>query len=473
MVREIIHVQVGQCGNQIGNAFWTTMCKEHKLEVDGKFKGKPEEKDNQLRLDKIDVYYQEAGTMRFVPRACLVDLEPGIMDVIKASPMGALFKPDNMCFGASGAGNNWAKGHYTEGAELIDEAVDIIRRETEGCDCPQGFQLTQSIGGGTGSGMGTLLLLKIRDNYPDRITATFSVYPSPKVSDVVVEPYNATLSIHQLLENSDETFVIDNEALFSISHNVLKQKEPKYADLNWVISMVMSGITASLRFSGKLNGDLRKMGVNLVPFPRLHFFLLAQAPLFAPGQGEMVKLTVQELTDQMWSSRNFLSNVKSEDGKYLTASCGYRGPIATQEVDDEVAKIQQKMADDFVTWIPNNIKTAIINVPPEGCGMSGTFTANTTAIKGVFQRISAQFAKMYKRKAFLHWYKGEGMDEMEFQEADKNVRDLITEYQDKQDAVVDLEADEDGDEDEDEDEDGDEDGDEEEEEDDEEEEEDF
>merc|ERR1712154_361908 len=97
-----------------------------------------------------------------------------------------------------------------------------------------------------------------------------------------------------------------------------------------------------------------------------------------------------------------------------------------------------------------------------GSEISGTFVANTTAIKGVFQRISAQFAKMYKRKAFLHWYKGEGMDEMEFQEADKNVRDLITEYQDKPDAVVDLEDDdEDEDEDEDEEEDGDEDGDEE------------
>merc|ERR1712039_783700 len=250
---------------------------------------------------------------------------------------------------------------------------------------------------------------------------------------------------------------------------VLKQKEPKYSDLNWVISMVMSGITASLRFSGKLNGDLRKMGVNLVPFPRLHFFLLAQAPLFAPGQGSKVKLTVQELTDQMWSSRNFLSNVKSEDGKYLTASCAYRGALATQEIEDEVAKIQQKMADDFVTWIPNNIKSSLIEVPPEGSAISGTFVANTTAIKGVFQRISAQFAKMYKRKAFLHWYKGEGMDEMEFQEADKNVRDLITEYQDKQDAVVDLDGDEeeedDDDEEDEEEEDGDEDEEEEEEED--------
>merc|ERR1712025_1543303 len=139
-----------------------------------------------------------------------------------------------------------------------------------------------------------------------------------------------------------------------------------------------------------------------------------------------------------------------------TASCGYRGAIATSEVDDELLKIQNKMTDDFVTWIPNNIKSAIITVPPAGTDMSATFVANTTAIKGVFQRISAQFAKMYKRKAFLHWYKGEGMDEMEFQEADKNVRDLITEYQDKQDAVVDLDGD--GDEDEDEDDEEEEDG---------------
>merc|ERR1712117_754057 len=148
-------------------------------------------------------------------------------------------------------------------------------------------------------------------------------------------------------------------------------------------------------------------------------------------------------TDQMWSSRNFLSNVKSEDGKYLTASCGYRGSMATSGVDDEIAKIQAKMADDFVTWIPNNIKSAIITVPPEGTEMSSTFVANTTAIKGVFQRISAQFAKMYKRKPFLHWYKGEGMDEMEFQEADKNVRDLITEYQDKESAKYEEDGSED------------------------------
>ena len=102
-----------------------------------------------------------------------------------------------------------------------------------------------------------------------------------------------------------------------------------------------------------------------------------------------------------------MANIKPEDGKYLSASCGYRRNLATQEVDDEIPKIQQKMSDDFVTWIPNNIKSAIVTVPPEDTPMSGTFVANNTALKSVFTRISAQFAKMYERKAFLHWYKGE------------------------------------------------------------------
>merc|ERR1712056_71507 len=103
-------------------------------------------------------------------------------------------------------------------------------------------------------------------------------------------------------------------------------------------------------------------------------------------------------------------------------------------------KLNSKNADDFVEWIPNNLKTGVITTAPKTSNMSTTFIANTTALKGIFQRLATQFGAMYRRKAFLHWYKGEGMDEMEFQEADKNVRDLITEYQDKQDATYEEDA---------------------------------
>jgi len=181
----------------------------------------------------------------------MVDLEPGTMDAIREGTYGRLFHPNNFIFGQAGAGNNWAKGHYTEGAELVDQVMDVVRKEAEGCDCMQvgyshrslsislinytivqGFQVTHSLGGGTGSGMGTLLVQKIREDYPDRIVSTFSVAPSPKVSDTVVEPYNATLSLHQLIESTDETFCIDNEALYDICFRTLKLQEPSYDDLN-------------------------------------------------------------------------------------------------------------------------------------------------------------------------------------------------------------------------------------------------
>ena len=129
----------------------------------------------------------------------------------------------------------------------------MVRKEAEGCDCLQGFRLTHSLGGGTGSGMGTLLISKIREEYPDRIMNTFSVVPSPKVSDTVVEPYNATLSVHQLVENTDETYCIDNEALYDICFRTLKLTTPTYGDLNHLVSATMSGVTTCLRFPGQLN----------------------------------------------------------------------------------------------------------------------------------------------------------------------------------------------------------------------------
>ncbi|KAK1365470.1 hypothetical protein POM88_041031 [Heracleum sosnowskyi] len=82
-----------------------------------------------------------------------MDLEPGTMDSLRSGPYGQIFRPDDFVFGQSGAGNNWAKGHYTEGAELIDSVLDVVRKEAENCDRLQGFQVCHSLGGGTGSGM--------------------------------------------------------------------------------------------------------------------------------------------------------------------------------------------------------------------------------------------------------------------------------------------------------------------------------
>jgi tubulin beta len=152
---------------------------------------------------RSEVYFNEVPGGRFVPRSVMVDLEPGVLNAVQScNRMGRLFRPDNFLSAQSGAGNNWAKGYFTEGAGIIEEALDMIRKEVELCEALQSFQITHSIGGGTGSGLGSLILEKLSEEYSDKLSFSFSVLPGSTtgvVSDVVTEPYNSVLTLNNLI----------------------------------------------------------------------------------------------------------------------------------------------------------------------------------------------------------------------------------------------------------------------------------
>ncbi len=356
MTREIVTFSVGQAGTQISTQFWQQLLAEHGLDQDGTFHGTEAEEQ---KLARVGVFFEASGLQnKYVPRNITVDLEPGTIDVVKHGPLGKLFRPDNMINGQNGAGNNFSKGFYTEGAELMDSVMDVARKEAEKTDMLQGFQLIHSIGGGTGSGLGTNLLTKLREEYPDRMLATWSVLPSPKVSEVVVEPYNATLSFHQLVENADLSFCLDNEALYDICQKTLKIKEPGYPELNNIIANALCGSTTSLRFPGQLNSDFRKLGVNMVPFPRLHFFTCGYAPLVAPGSKAYSSPKIHDLVQQGLSQSNTMAAIDARLGKYLTIAAMFRGAVKSKDVEDEMYNVQQRNAANFVEWIPQNVLTS-------------------------------------------------------------------------------------------------------------------
>eukprot|EP00002_Diphylleia_rotans_P004455 TRINITY_DN13292_c0_g1_i1.p1 TRINITY_DN13292_c0_g1~~TRINITY_DN13292_c0_g1_i1.p1 ORF type:complete len:444 (+),score=91.16 TRINITY_DN13292_c0_g1_i1:60-1391(+) len=430
-MRKIVHLQVGQSGNQMGAKFWEVISDEHGVDPRGTYRG-----ESDLQLERINVYYNEAGSGRYVPRAILADLEPGTRDAITSGPFGELFRPDNFVFGKNGAGNNYARGYYTEGSEILDVVLDVVRKEVEGCDCLHAFQICHSIGGGTGSGFGSLLLSNVRDEYPQVIISNFVIFPSAKVSDAVVEPYNALLASQSLIEKTDQVMVFDNEALYDICDKTLGLKSPTFGDLNHLISTVMSGVTCSLRFPGQLNSDMRKLSVNLVPFPRLHFFLLGFSPLTARSNQQYRNITVADLTQQLFDAKNMMASCDPRNGRYLAAAVSFRGRLSTKELEEQMVNTQSKNSAYFIEWIPNNIKTSSCDIPPKGLKLSGCFIGNSTCMKKIMDNVADQFATIYKRKAFLHAYTGEGMDEMEFAEAENNLRDLSSEYQQYQDAQV-------------------------------------
>ncbi|KAF9478839.1 beta-tubulin 2 tubb2 [Pholiota conissans] len=435
--REILNVQVGQAGNQVGETFWQMLLAEHGIDNSGTYRG-----NDPLQLQRAGVYFDEiidGSTTRYVPRSVQVDLEAGVCNRLRGGILGDLFRPDTYLHSESGAGNNWAKGYYTEGAELVDSILDIVRRQAETCDALQGFQILHSLGGGTGAGLGSLLLSKLREEFPDRMMATFSVLPSPKVSETIVEPYNAMLSVHQLVDNSDLTICIDNEALYDICTKTMKIPNPNFENLNNLIAQVMCGVSTSLRFPGQLNGDLRKLGMNLVPFPRLHFLMPSYAPFYDPKAKHFEGTSVAELTKALFDRKNLLVACDPRFGRYLTAATIFRGNISSREAEVAVHDLQAKNSQHFVEWIPDNVSVSLVRVPPVGQTQSATALSNSTAIQELFKRTLENFSVMFKRRAFLHWYTGEGMDIMEFSEAENNTRDLIAEYQQYQEATADEE----------------------------------
>ncbi|KAM3725364.1 Tubulin beta-1 chain [Dirofilaria immitis] len=404
----IVNIQIGRCGNQIGTKFWETIANEHGIEPDGTYKG-----DSPLRSERN----------KYAPRTVLIDSEPRLLEAINFSRYGKIFRLNNFLFCIS---SNYTKGYCVEEMD-VDMAMDIIRREAEISDGLQGFQFMYSLGGGTGSRLGSLLITKIREEYPKRTLSSFSMFPTTKLWDALAtEPYNATLSAPHLIENIDETFCIDNEALRDISLRTLRLTQPLYSDFNHIASMAISGVTSLFRFPGQLNADLHELAINMIPLPKLHFLMFGCTPLTTRNAPELELCKTNDLIQQLFDMRHMMAAYDPRNGRYLAASAVFRGPISMEDLESEMSDVRMTMTPKD---IPKNIKLAIRDIPTRRTKNSAISLFNTTAIREIFSNIRTKYEAIFHRKKNLHWYESEGMSEAEFIEADNTIKDIIAEYQ--------------------------------------------
>lgn len=383
----------------------------------------------------FESFFEETDFGRFVPRAVLVDLEPLVVDEVRNNQYKHLFRPSSLVSGKEDAANNYARGYYTIGREVIKTVSEAIRKEANLCDSLDGFLFFHSMGGGTGSGLSTLILETLSEDYVKKKQLEFVVYPSPRLSTATVEPYNAVLSTNASIDLTDCVFLMDNEALYDICSAKLDVEDPTYIDLNRILAQVVSSLTAAMRFDGSINVDLSEFQTNLVPFPRIHFPLISYAPFLSSYRATHEKTTISHVTRFCFEPSHQLLKCDASRGKYMACVLLYRGIIPPAEINNSLQVIKSSKIP-FVNWCPTGFKVGINFQPPSSFPnsmMSASHlalctVANTTAISEAWARIDYKFDLMFSKRCFVHWYLGEGMDEQEFMDARENLAALEKDY---------------------------------------------
>jgi len=434
-MRECISIHIGQAGVQLGNACWELYCLEHMIKPDGLLI--PEEADSGPNDDSFSTFFSDVGDGKYTPRSVFVDLEPNVIDQVRHGDYRKLFHPEQLISGKEDAANNYARGHYTVGKEILDSVIDQIRKLTDDCEGLQGFFVFHSFGGGTGSGFTSLLMERLSADYGKKSKLEFAVYPAPQISNAVVEPYNSILTTHTTLEHSDCAFMVDNEAIYDICRRNLGIERPTYTNLNRLVGQVVSSVTSSLRFEGAMNVDLNEFQTNLVPYPRIHFPLVTYAPVISADKACHERTTVTDMANSCFQPSNQMVKCDPRCGRYMACCMLFRGDIVPKDVNHAIASIKAKRNIQFVDWCPTGFKVGINYQPPTTVpggdlakvNRAVCMLSNTTAIGEAWSRLDHKFDLMYAKRAFVHWYVGEGMEEGEFSEAREDLAALEKDYE--------------------------------------------
>ncbi|KAI3378393.1 hypothetical protein SNEBB_000152, partial [Seison nebaliae] len=229
----------------------------------------------------------------------------------------------------------------------------------------------------------------------------------------------------------------------------LSSRQPSFTNINRVLAQVVSCITAPLRFDGANNVDLTEFQTNLVPYSRIHYPLICYAPCVGRDRALHESLNTSEITNMCFSPRSQMLRCDPLDGKYMACCLLYRGDVSPRHVNQSINRIKCRKDVQFVDWCPTGFKVGL-NYQPPTVVPGGDFApvqravcmlANSTAIGEVWRRLDDKFDQMYKRRAYVHWYVGEGMEEGEFSEARENLAVLERDYEEVGMDTVSLEDD--------------------------------
>ncbi|KAI8927116.1 tubulin, epsilon 1 [Entophlyctis helioformis] len=457
-----IVLQVGQCGNQIGGRFWDLVLQEQAMYnrsgiYDDSMSSFFRHVDERRGQQNLGIGSGTARIRGLKARGIMIDMEEGVVNQIMRSPIHELFDADQIITSVSGSGNNWAVGYHVYGQEYAETILEAVRRQAEYCDTLQSFFVIHSMGGGTGSGLGSYTLGLLADYYPAIYRFVAGIVPSPN-DDVVTSPYNSIMSLRQMDQSADCVMPVDNQALAAIydriqskadvgplarkkgsaitdstaletagllRSSVVKAKDRAFDTMNNIVANLLLNMTSSTRFEGNMNVDINDIVTNLVPFPRLKYLFSSMTPLYTLTDVRVAPRRLDQMFADAFSPESQLVSVDPRSSVYLASALIVRGAVEVSDLRRNIDRMRKTLR--FVPWNVDGWKTGLCSVPPIGQPHALLSLSNNCSMRVVLGRVADRFTKLYRRKANLHHYL-EHMETGDFDEARASLRSLISEY---------------------------------------------
>ncbi|XP_018052607.1 PREDICTED: tubulin epsilon chain-like [Atta colombica] len=459
---QFVTVQVGQCGNQIGSAFWPLALHEYGIQTTTGGVNLLKVQRNHVKHigdlsdafssffyipnSKSKLHFQDVADLnaaKVKARAVLVDMEDSVLSRFKQGPLRQLFDQTCIVTNYPGSGNNWAIGYHVHGNDYHDRLEESVRCIIEKCDRLHGFLLMHSLGGGTGSGLGTAILKLLKDNYPHVERIVSCVYPA-NTQDTITAPYNTLLATRELIEYATCVLPVENKALLDICNAQINKRDntgqtnynascKPFQDMNSIIVNMLLHLTSGSRFPGSLNMDMNEIATNLVPYPKLHYIFSSISPVTLSAPNMCKYMQEAKLQDEVftnaWSRNNQLIRLDplQSTSVILAAAHIARGNTTLTDIKRNIERFQNK--SKFTLWSRDCMKIGLCSVPPAGHSSSLLCLLNSSAMSSLFKDIIREFSKLYKKKAHVHHYtQVHGFEETHFIESKENILSLCECY---------------------------------------------
>lgn len=476
-----VHVQVGQCGNQVGAAYWQLAAASDRQPA------------GNARSSLSRHLFHPSRTARCI----LVDSEPKVVRAVCENGV----QPAHAHVEQAGRGNNWAMGYngprlkaaapaftslaVDDRGTLVDQVMDSLRREIESVDCYQGSVVMHSLGGGTGSGLGCRLLETMRDTYPRAYIVTASVAPSCQCGDTPLQNYNALLTLKCLNELADAVIYKENDELLrvatywkSIVHGT-KQKSGgngvrvSLEEMNSMAAADLAGLVfpvAPASSSTTRPFDFGKLMHDVCPMPAAKILDVRSGVWRDRGSAVRNKLptkTASDLPSTLFhapiaqqvsalslrherisdydESLDMLERLVQQTtqtfprgGATLASSAIVRGYCPDSFPQTERDKCTNRLNEliaaalPIVPWAASSQTALSYSKPAPFPALRAKASVTICANNGSFVLSAKHFVERARRQfqanAYVHWYKQHGLEDADFEAAFDECATLISDY---------------------------------------------